>query len=967
MAEKVTEMPPERHEASSDHAIGGILRNSLEPLPPEVTSKESAGYASDESSEIEVPAVSAAANPKPAEVGAGLESGREGSEPIIKDFAEARPAEDTNKRDAEDVDVPAINLLPPTPRIEDESKKDLSDQENGHEDLADQDDSFETRAKARNSTEIVVPGSWGEDDDEKEDVQAEEPSKSALDQQTSSADQSDTLSPILHASPLQLSDIDEDSDDSAEFSDAVEDPEDLDDGGFASLDAIVESPMVPHSPADIKGKSRTTQEPPESPTVQPGTKKAENADPNITGNWGEATAYWSQLSKEKREQIERQHMSSDDDERPAPKPIATRTATTTKPTLNTTVTVPPVARTSKQPSTVQREPAQPTMRKTMRAQTGPAPVSTPSDDGSVHMRRSMRSGGSMSPSLRSGGPPRRPQSEYVEPRGTLQKKNLRPMSSTGTASSSSGSMLQTQRPSSASGPKTQDSSFPTLPTSKSSTQRRTEPPQVSARLQRELAKADDSDSESSFKRRRRGNSGSTVDSTNKYTMRRSMRGASVDETPTPREQRPQSPDVGDRSKSGFRLRSLSPPSLFGRKKAEATPTPTGPRTTMRTAPAAKSGGGKAAPPSRTAPPATPRYKSRFADSDDSDDDAAPSRSFFKSRFADSDDDEPGSPPVPSGLTPVRGIPRRPGQDDGDSTDLEDEDDDVPGKAPKSRRKVAPMVTDSAEVEKAMAAARRNLGISEEPAPKIHPTTEGSALAKGSLRGKPDEVKEDKPVAAPTAPPPESPVVGTPKKEKRGFMNTILRRNRNSTSSVQQLRTTSPPPALPTSPATAVKTSPTDDKQASPDSPTSPSVGKLLRRRSDQPEMARLNSDYSTATAQPTSQATTAVAPQNDEAWPLPSPSIPPVPPIPADLAANAATRPDTSDGFSPEAVKLARTMRPDLAPRSKSGPQRSVRIQAGEEGSEPGEREKDQKTIYSRRTGKKKKFGMLRRAFGIED
>jgi hypothetical protein len=59
-------------------------------------------------------------------------------------------------------------------------------------------------------------------------------------------------------------------------------------------------------------------------------------------------------------------------------------------------------------------------------------------------------------------------------------------------------------------------------------------------------------------------------------------------------------------------------------------------------------------------------------------------------------------------------------------------------------------------------------------------------------------------------------------------------------------------------------------------------------------------------------------------------------------------------------------MRPELAPRSKSGPQR-VRIQAGEEGSEPGEREKDAGAIYSRRTGKKKKFGMLRRAFGIDD
>jgi hypothetical protein len=109
LAEKVTEMPPERHEVSSDHAIGGILRNSLQPLPPEVTSKESAEYASDESSESEVPAILAAANPQPAEVGAGLESRREGSEPIIKDFAEGHAKEESNKRDADGDDVPAIN------------------------------------------------------------------------------------------------------------------------------------------------------------------------------------------------------------------------------------------------------------------------------------------------------------------------------------------------------------------------------------------------------------------------------------------------------------------------------------------------------------------------------------------------------------------------------------------------------------------------------------------------------------------------------------------------------------------------------------------------------------------------------------------------------------------------------------------------------------------------------------------
>ena len=957
LAEKVTEMPPERHDLSSDHAIGGILRSSLAPLPPEVTSKESAGYSSDDSSEMEVPAVASAANPDRAEAGAGLEPQREGPDPIVKDFASALVDRGAEDQEADNDNVPAINLLPPTPGIEDDSKKDLSDQE----------DSFQARAKARNSVEIVVPGGWGEDDENEDESFKESAASQSLPnittQEASAAAQTAMLqpneSPVLHASPQQLSDIDEDSDDSAEFSDAYEDPSEFEEGGFASLDAIVESPIVMPSVVEAKSKPRvlTAREPPESPTIQPVTRKTENTDPSGAQDWGRTTAYWSQLSREKREQIERQHLSSDDDAAPAPKSTTARTTRNAQQAAaGSGLTALPLSKAAKQTSSAQQEP---TIRKTMRAQTGPAPASASAKaDEGVHMRRSMRSSGGLTPSLRSGPPSRRPQSEYVEPKGTLQKKNIRPMSSTSIASSSSGS---TQRPSSASGLKSQDSSFPSFPTKTSAPQRRAEPPKVSTRLQRELAKADDSDSESSFKRRRRANSGSTLESGGKYSMRRSMRGASIDETPTPApvERRPQSPDL-EGSKSGFRLRSLSPPSLFGRKKTETPPPPppTNTRATLRSAPAPKSTGGKSAPPSRASAPPAPRFKSRFADSDDSDDEAAPSRSF-RSRFAESDDDEPAAP---SGLTPVRGIPRKAGRYDGDSTDLEDSDEDRPGKQSKGRSKVTPLAQDPAEIEKAMAAARRNLGMSEEPAAKPKPVNEGSALAKGSLRNKPEPVKEDTPVLTPLQ---EVPMpITTPRKEKRGFMSSILRRNRNSSSSIQQIRPTSPPPPMPTSPA--VKTSPVGNEQTVTDSPSTPTGGKLIRRQSDQPQIARVNSDYSIATAPPISDTTTAVATQNDEDWPLPSPPTPPVPPIPADLQGDVA-RPTTSEGFSPEAVKLARTMRPDLTPRSKSGPQQRVRIQAGEEGSEPGEREKDMKAVYSRRTGKKKKFGMLRRAFGIDD
>ena len=69
----------------------------------------------------------------------------------------------------------------------------------------------------------------------------------------------------------------------------------------------------------------------------------------------------------------------------------------------------------------------------------------------------------------------------------------------------------------------------------------------------------------------------------------------------------------------------------------------------------------------------PLFSSRFDDSDDDGygpDDRAQN---FRSRFADSSDEEDG--PRTNTLRPVRGIPRRHGKEDGESTELEDSSDD----------------------------------------------------------------------------------------------------------------------------------------------------------------------------------------------------------------------------------------------------------------------------------------------------
>ncbi|KAJ9297160.1 hypothetical protein DTO271G3_4453 [Paecilomyces variotii] len=155
-----------------------------------------------------------------------------------------------------------------------------------------------------------------------------------------------------------------------------------------------------------------------------------------------------------------------------------------------------------------------------------------------------------------------------------------------------------------------------------------------------------SDSSSSFKR-----SGRASKDDGQITLRRTMRGSGGGP--------PQSADGFASKRNGTRSLSTGPTSGMM-------------RTTLRGAGAAGnqqdksifSGLGKH---SKAKP--SGQFSSRFGD--DSDDDATGPAHRFQSRFDDSSDDEP----TVTTLRPVRGIPRRRGADDGDSTDLEDSSDD----------------------------------------------------------------------------------------------------------------------------------------------------------------------------------------------------------------------------------------------------------------------------------------------------
>ena len=105
--------------------------------------------------------------------------------------------------------------------------------------------------------------------------------------------------------------------------------------------------------------------------------------------------------------------------------------------------------------------------------------------------------------------------------------------------------------------------------------------------------------------------------------------------------------------------------------------------------------------------------------------------------------------------------------------------------------------------------------------------QGIALSKGSLRNGTATAQ------TPTTRADDAASV-TVEKKRRGFMGSILRRNRSSTTSVPQVSSSVPSSPIPTT--RPLPTAPTTQAPDSNLSDTSPLAHKLLRRYSDQPKM-----------------------------------------------------------------------------------------------------------------------------------
>ncbi|KAI4843894.1 hypothetical protein E4T45_08392 [Aureobasidium sp. EXF-8846] len=704
---------PEQREASNDQLVGAVLAQHYaqkerkfdaqtsttnEPLPPQVTSKEASADMSDSAyseDEAETYFHPPAQTEKTVTQDENVVSNYE---PATLDHSveapEANPIEEA---------VPSLAIQPPTPGVEEESEPPL--------DAAVAQPPTRPALKQRNS----MPGSWDEEE-LRQNIPAASSRQAVRDEALlSENDSSDDEAAELHpthtevegVSPVLQPIYETDSDVSEDFADAEED---FEHGGFASLDAIVESPVT--KPAAV------IPSPPISPQAALPPSRATISDSSIltdeNTDWNSTTAYWSSLSRKKRLELEAEAEAAIAVPivESAPKSKKKKQPADQLDIMNPTTFAPAAISTRDDPFEAgeQQESRAPAMRKSMR-DSGES-ERTPRTSSESQMRKSMR------------GPP----VPLVTPNETHMRSSMR----TGGSTRSEGSMKTSMRGDSGAKPASKRVSAPvttSIPGANSAALAAARP-QAAQKPAKPVAAplpSYDSDSESSFKKNKRRGSVSTVDSVGKYNMKRSMRSGSVDAGPPAPER---GREVSSPSKNGsgrFSLRSLSPTGSFmGRNQGEkirqslrgapADDTPTMRGKNNRASRDAKpqsgfsmSGFGKTKAAAAPAPKAkSGGFRSRFADSDDEDD--AP-RGAYRSRFADSDDEDSAvGPPkhMPANLAPVRGIPKRRGQDS-DSTDLSDsEDEGRNGRKSAGKASNKPPVPSQSDIDAAMAAARRNV-------------------------------------------------------------------------------------------------------------------------------------------------------------------------------------------------------------------------------------------------------------------
>ncbi|KAJ8105140.1 hypothetical protein OPT61_g10358 [Boeremia exigua] len=726
-------------EASSDLGLGAIVAQDFasknaagsDPLPPQVTSVEGSGYASDSNSSTD----GESSIRKHADPASATQSDSP-LEPEPKSLAKPASEQSTALPTISEqvVEVPNIAVLPATPSP------------------------YQHPEPAFQS--MSAPGGWTDDEDLQPSTSAYGPVQFAPIETPASYQQQ------LNQPPSTPGLDDESTDDSSVYSDAYEDITDHE-SGFGSINAIVESPVIDSSPGLMASKwadNSVTESPTPHSKNDPSPVAKNRPVDTSTSDWEAARAHWSGVNRPRdhdaqthtpaaarvlQPPVQEEELRT---ERRATVQASSKATADPMPRVSMSE-APPRASTSSQPSQTPNKPLKSALKKTT-----PSPVPTQtSSSGVPQMRTSMRNAaprdgpsgqtqmrttmrGNASPGPRAATQMRTSMRGDAAPTNNMALAASR-QSTPADTTAPRGALQKKHIPAAVAAAKARPQSLPAVA------------PKKAMAAPAPTYDSDSDASASSFQRSRARRTGGGGFS------RTSMRGPPTGPTlrasaPAPAQvrsisppkaaqsnfrqsMRPSSPEPAKSSR--FSIRSLSPAGRFRKKPKDEPPIPSLPKPATL---------GKQPKERAPAPTKTSAFKSRFADSSDEDEDR-PSR--FKSRFADSDS-EPEPYELPPGLTPVRGIPRKAGEEDGDSTDLEEEVEDT--------KPVASTVT------KASATNGHTNGAS---------TAQGALLATGSLRDSKHA--------------PSSPAT----KEKRGFFGMGKKKKAPATVQTPQ----APEPASPT--------------------------------------------------------------------------------------------------------------------------------------------------------------------------
>ena len=921
-------------DTSTDQIVGGLLsqdaatknnkdgkqptpyQGSQEPLPPEVTSVEGSGYQSDEETHIldSQQEVDRFATKERDLISDDAQSGETASSDV--------PAEKSTFEQPS-ANVPLISLQPATPALETGHSERTSwlGMPGGFPSASEAaTSSYDSGAPIAETHLEITPATVG--------IAEPEPQAAAAQHDPGTPHVGEVSKGLRTQIESQSGDESEDTGGSI-YSDAAEDPDDLDGDGFGSINAIIESPAASPNAA-IAGRLPSVSPTKIAPVAKTGRpsplarNESELSEPTSDAGWDSAQAYWAGLSQTRRQQLEQAAAPGALDETAipnestrGPEPVkktkkkAPKTSTS-GPEVNDPE-LPPwpdkqyrkdIARSASPkvppPKSAlrnggQADNAQEThIRSSMRS--GPPPRSALRNGGQAdnsqetHMRSSMRSGPPSKSALRNVGQKNSVQSQ-PEPKGALQKKN-RPVSAV--------AMIDYKKPQASPAPTHSRAASAGAPAT-SLTPVLTQPKKKKP-ISKPILGQNDSDSSSSFKKARPSTPNST---SNRYSMKRTMRPSSVDA-------RPQSLATSQ-SLSG---RTSSPTGSMARRPFSSVgPGGNGMRTSMRHSidsgkPArttlrgsldskrskspSRFGFGKASKSKPVDSKPNSRFSSRFGDSSD-EEDGPP---ILSSRFADSSDDEPAE------LTPVRGIPKR--IDEGDSTDLED-----------------------SSVENVATPSKPKLnGAGSSPTTK----PEGLALATGSLRA----ASGDGPTAV-MGSGLQAKKAAEKENKKRSFFGSLGSKKRDSSNARKK------------DAENAARRDTTFERSRAETQAKPPSKGgRVLGPSSPQADPISLQpptvaSQTSTAQSSPKSpklqrrNTPKRLTSANDISWPLAQ--------SPGSNSGTVDHRPQTSDGQTKPII--AAVGRPDLGPRSSTVQSEGAKVAGA--------------------SGKKKRFPMLRKAFGLHD